>query len=61
MRCYNAAMSDSPSIEDLIARLAKLDDERAKLLNESRIVREQILRLLARRKEKSTDAPPKSP
>jgi predicted DNA-binding ribbon-helix-helix protein len=61
MRCYNAAMSDSPSIEDLIARLAKLDDERAKLLNESRIVREQILRLLARRKEKPTDAPPKSP
>jgi hypothetical protein len=54
----NAAMSDNPSVEELIARLAKLDDERTRLIEESADVREQLLRILAR-KEKSGDPPPK--
>ena len=44
MRCYNAAMNESDlTIEELIARLAKLADERLKLANESARLREQLL------------------
>jgi hypothetical protein len=54
----NAAMDELPSVEELIARLEKLDDERARLIEESAEVREQLLHILAR-KEKPADPPPK--
>ena len=47
-------MDELPSVEELIARLAKLDDERTRLIEESAEVREQLLRILAR-KEKPAD------
>ena len=39
----NAAMSELPSVEELIARLAKLDEERTRLIKESTVVRDQLL------------------
>ena len=44
MRCYNAAMSDeAPSIEELLARLIKLEEERAELLAENSRKRLELL------------------
>jgi hypothetical protein len=59
MRCYNAAVSDHDlSIEEVIARLIKLEGDRDDLLAENSRQRLGLLRILAR-KEKPADPPPK--
>jgi molecular chaperone GrpE (heat shock protein) len=61
MRCYNAAMiKPEPTIEELIARLAKLDDERLKLVNESARLRRQLLAAVEAAR-KAAGEQPKSP